>query len=101
MNYQWRDLVGSLVDGKYPLVEYLGDVAGNGVFATNPVNSRQAIIRLMPGGSEQANLMLEQWRAATALKHPHIAGTYAPPAVQEPITTATCGMPAADKRAWL
>jgi hypothetical protein len=77
MNYQWRDLVGSLVDGKYPLVEYLGDVAGNGVFATNPVNSRQAIIRLMPGGSEQANLMLEQWRAATALKHPHIAGTYA------------------------
>ncbi len=30
-----------------------------------------------------------------------IAGTYAPPAVQEPITTATCGMRAADMRAWL
>ena len=30
-----------------------------------------------------------------------IAGTYAPPAVHEPITHATCGMPSADIRAWL
>ena len=30
-----------------------------------------------------------------------IAGTYAPPAVQLPITRATCGIPAADIRAWL
>ena len=30
-----------------------------------------------------------------------IAGTYAPPAVHEPITAATWGMPAADIRAWL
>ncbi len=30
-----------------------------------------------------------------------IAGTYAPPAVHEPITAATCGMPCADIRAWL
>ena len=28
-----------------------------------------------------------------------MAGTYAPPAVQEPMTTATCGMPSADIRA--
>ncbi len=30
-----------------------------------------------------------------------IAGTYAPPAVQEPMTAAICGMPAPDIRAWL
>jgi hypothetical protein len=30
-----------------------------------------------------------------------IAGTYAPPAVHEPITTAIWGMPFADMRAWL
>ena len=30
-----------------------------------------------------------------------IAGTYAPPAVHEPMTSATCGMPSADIRAWL
>ena len=30
-----------------------------------------------------------------------IAGTYAPPAVQLPITRATWGMPRADIRAWL
>ena len=31
----------------------------------------------------------------------HMAGTYAPPAVHEPITAASCGMPSADMRAWL
>jgi hypothetical protein len=30
-----------------------------------------------------------------------IAGTYAPPAVHEPITQATCGIEAADMVAWL
>ena len=30
-----------------------------------------------------------------------IAGTYAPPAVHDPITTAIWGMPFADMRAWL
>ena len=30
-----------------------------------------------------------------------IAGTYAPPAVHEPMTTAICGMAAADMLAWL
>ena len=30
-----------------------------------------------------------------------IAGTYAPPAVHEPITAESCGMPAADICAWL
>src|SRR6185436_8691705 len=30
-----------------------------------------------------------------------IAGTYAPPAVHEPITDAICGIPAAERFAWL
>ena len=30
-----------------------------------------------------------------------IAGTYAPPAVHEPITEAICGMPRAERLAWL
>ena len=30
-----------------------------------------------------------------------IAGTYAPPAVQEPMTAAICGMPRSDIVAWL
>ncbi len=30
-----------------------------------------------------------------------MAGTYAPPAVQEPMTTAICGIPSAESRAWL
>jgi hypothetical protein len=30
-----------------------------------------------------------------------IAGTYAPPAVDDPSTAAICGMPSRDMRAWL
>ena len=30
-----------------------------------------------------------------------IAGTYAPPAVHDPITDAICGMPRAERFAWL
>ena len=37
----------------------------------------------------------------TMMASSDIAGTYAPPAVQEPITTATCAMRLADIRAWL
>jgi serine/threonine protein kinase len=77
MNYQWRDFIGSLVDGKYPLIEYLGDVAGDGVYATNPVDSRQAIIRLTPGGTDDAHRILERWQSATTLSHPNLAKTHA------------------------
>ena len=38
---------------------------------------------------------------ATMTDSSDMAGTYAPPAVHEPMTTATCGMPAADMLAWL
>ena len=37
----------------------------------------------------------------TMIASSDIAGTYAPPAVHEPITTAICGMPCADIVAWL
>ena len=37
----------------------------------------------------------------TMIASSDIAGTYAPPAVQEPMTAATCGILLADMRAWL
>ena len=37
----------------------------------------------------------------TMMASSDIAGTYAPPAVHEPITAAIWGMPAADRLAWL
>ena len=38
---------------------------------------------------------------ATMTVSSDIAGTYAPPAVHEPITAAICGIPSLDIRAWL
>jgi hypothetical protein len=37
----------------------------------------------------------------TMIASSDIAGTYAPPAVHDPITTAICGMSSADIVAWL
>ena len=37
----------------------------------------------------------------TMIVSSHIAGTYAPPAVHEPMTAAICGIPSADSWAWL
>jgi hypothetical protein len=77
MSYEWQDLVGFVIDGKYPLVELLGEVGDNGVFATDPVGSKRAIVRLAPAGSPDAARFLPQWRDAAQLTHPKIAQTFA------------------------
>lgn len=66
MTYQWSDLVGSLVGGKYRLTEYLGDVGDNGVFATDGA----AIVRLAPGAT--ADDLFDRWSASARLAHPSL-----------------------------
>jgi hypothetical protein len=75
MSYQWRDLIGALLSNKYRLTEYLGDVGGNGVFATNAENGA-AIVRLAPDEVAGADELLRQWSAAARLSHPSIVRTY-------------------------
>jgi eukaryotic-like serine/threonine-protein kinase len=75
MSYQWRDLIGALLSSKYRLTEYLGDVAGNGVFATNAENGA-AIVRLAPDEVAGADELFRQWSAAVRISHPSIVRTY-------------------------
>jgi serine/threonine protein kinase len=77
MSYEWQDLVGFAIDGKYPLTELLGEVGDNGVFATEPVGSKAAIVRLAPAASPDSARFLTQWRDAAQLSHPDIAQTFA------------------------
>ena len=77
MSYEWQDLVGFVIDGKYPLTELLGEVGDNGVFATEPVGSKRAIVRLAPAGNPESMRFLPQWRDAAQLTHPKIAQTFA------------------------
>jgi hypothetical protein len=73
MNYQWSDLVGSLVGSKYPLTEYLGDVGGNGVFSTT-ASGAPAIVRLAP--ETGADSLFERWTATVRLSHPNLVRSY-------------------------
>jgi hypothetical protein len=75
MSYQWRDLIGALLSNKYRLTEYLGDVGGNGVFATDAENGA-AIVRLAPDEVAGAEELLRQWSAAARISHPSIVRTY-------------------------
>src|SRR4051812_190324 len=72
MNFEWRDLIGSLVGSNYRLTEYLGEVGSHGVFATKG-GSEPAIVRVARGTS--ADELATQWSAAMKLKHPSVVQT--------------------------
>lgn len=71
MTYQWRDLTGSVVGGKYTISDYLGDVGDTAVFATDAADG-PAIARIAPAGRYAT-----QWATAETLSHPHLVRTYA------------------------
>ncbi|HYI93462.1 MAG TPA: hypothetical protein VEX68_07955 [Bryobacteraceae bacterium] len=71
MTYQWRDLIGSVVGGKYMIGDYLGDVGGTGVFSTD-TSDGPAIVHIAPG-----NRFATQWSTAVTLSHPNIIRSYA------------------------
>jgi serine/threonine protein kinase len=71
MTYQWRDLMGSVVGGKYMIGDYLGEGGGVGVFTTE-TSDGPAIVRIAPG-----NRFANQWSTAVTLSHPHIIRSYA------------------------
>lgn len=65
---------GLTVDGKYPLLTWLGGSAWCGVFLTELRNgmSRKAAIKLMPADSADVESREEAWAGAKDLKHPHL-----------------------------
>jgi TonB family protein len=67
------DWVGQVVDHRFPLLEWLGGSAGNGVFVTElaGAGSKKAAIKLIRA-SPQAEDRLAIWRSAATLSHPHL-----------------------------
>ena len=71
MTYQWRDLTGSVVGGKYMIGDYLGDEGDTAVFTTD-TSDGPAIVRIAQG-----NRFATQWSTAVTLSHPNIVRSYA------------------------
>ncbi len=67
--------VGRMVDGRYPLLRWLGGTESGGVFLTETPDQgpRQAAIRLVLAESEDARKRAAGWQAAVGFEHPHLA----------------------------
>jgi TonB family protein len=68
------DWVGSVIDGRFTLLNWLGGSGSSGVFLTDleehPV--RKAAIKLIPADAERARVLLAGWAATAPLSHPHL-----------------------------
>jgi TonB family protein len=73
MNGAWTQYEGQVVDGQYPLVEYLGGTDSSAVFLTklSGTPSSKAVIKLIPARTS-AELQLSLWRRAAKLEHPNL-----------------------------
>ncbi len=69
-----RDWVGRVIDGRFPLLEWLGDSEGGSVFLTElpGAGSRRAAIKLMGADTCDAESRLYLWSRTSALSHPHL-----------------------------
>ena len=63
---------GRLVDGRFPLLEWLGGSDERGVFLTVLQGIQKAAIKLIPAEGAEANSYIAQWEAARKLSHPHL-----------------------------
>jgi TonB family protein len=74
MTGAWKEWEGQVVDGEFPLRQYLGGSEHSAVFLTERAERepQKAAIKLIPADPENAELQLSRWRQATKLTHPHL-----------------------------
>ncbi|HME35107.1 MAG TPA: TonB family protein [Candidatus Sulfotelmatobacter sp.] len=69
---EWRKWEGRVVDGKFPLRQWLGGSEHSAVFLTErPGQAQKVAIKLIAADAE-AEGQLSHWRTAAQLSHPHL-----------------------------
>jgi TonB family protein len=72
------DWVGRVIDGQFPLFQWLGSSRGSGVFVTEFGAARQkAAIKLIPADCDDAEIRGAAWEAARELSHPNLMQVFA------------------------
>ncbi len=64
---------GRVVEGKFPLLEWLGGSEDCGSFSTVLGGMQEAVIQVMLASDVQADAQLAQWNFAKTLLHPHLS----------------------------
>jgi TonB family protein len=74
MSQVWKQWEGQVVNGEFPLREYLGGTEHSAVFLTEDRERgfEKAAIKLIPADPENKELQLHHWQATAKLSHPHL-----------------------------
>jgi TonB family protein len=73
MSESWKQCEGQLIDGKFPLRQYLGGSESSAVFLTERGDAGQkAAIKFIQVEEASAEQQLSRWKAASHLFHPHL-----------------------------
>src|SRR5215471_18608643 len=70
----WAQWEGQIVEGRFPLRQYLGGSQRSAVFLTeyDGPEPRNAAIKLVAADSPDTELQLFRWRLGAQLSHPHL-----------------------------
>ncbi len=68
---------GRVVEGRFPLLKWLGDTKNCGVYLTVLQGLQEAVIRLISTDGAEADAIVAQWDFAMSLSHPHLEGILA------------------------
>ena len=73
MTNDWKQYEGKVIDGAFPLQQFLGGSDCTAVFLTQfgSPQSQKAVIKFVPADTK-ADLQLSLWRRATQLTHPNL-----------------------------
>ena len=73
MSEAWSECVGHVINGEFPLEQYLGGSEQSAVFLTERPGSEssRAAIKIVSADAN-ADLRLSQWRLAQGFAHPHL-----------------------------
>jgi TonB family protein len=70
-----NDWVGLVIDGRFPLLQWLGGSEQSAVYRTElpKNNAEKAAVKLCPAGAGDTEARIAAWTAAATLSHPHLA----------------------------
>jgi TonB family protein len=74
MTENWKQWEGQVVDGRFPLSQYLGGGEHSAVFVTASDDPaiQNAAIKLVQTDPDDAEIQLARWESAARLSHPHL-----------------------------
>src|SRR5580658_1748314 len=73
-----RTWAGRVIDGEYPLLQWLGSSASSGVFLTEIEGHkpRKFALKVIAADTLDAEIQMTCWASTTALSHPNLVGLF-------------------------